>query len=185
MTAIEINKLAGAVLVAGLLFMGINVGVDEFLHEEAVEVTVYPVPTVEEKAAAEEPAMAATEETATEAVSELAGLLAAADPEKGAKVARKCTACHTTSSGGRNKVGPNLWGMVGAAIASKEGFSYSTAMAGLGGEWGYDELFAFLAKPKDFAPGTKMTFAGVKNPADRADLLSFLRTLSDDPPPLP
>lgn len=193
MTAIEINKLIAAALVAGLLFMGINVAVDELLHEETVEVTVYPIPTVEVEATAEEPAMAATKETAAEAaseeppaqpVSQIAGLLAVADPENGAKVARKCIACHSIDSGGRNKVGPNLWGMVGAAKASKKGFTYSAAMAGLGGEWGYEELDAFLAKPKDFAPGTKMSFAGIKDPADRADLLAFLRSLNDDPPPL-
>lgn len=194
MSAIEINKLVGAVLVAGLIFMGINVGVDEIFHEEATEVTVFPVPAAEKKAAAEEQAMAATEETAAATTPEaapaqpelkLAGLLAAADPENGAKIVRKCTSCHSFDRGGRNKVGPNLWGIVGATKASKEGFHYSDAIAGLGGEWGYDELFAFLARPKDFAPGTKMTFAGVKDPADRADLLAFLRTLSDDPPPLP
>ncbi len=198
MSAIEINKLVAAVLVAGLLFMVVNVGVDEILHEDAVEVTVYPVPTVEKKAVAQEPteptepaaaeepaAPAAAEQPSAQPGSELAGLLAAADPAKGAKVARKCKACHDFSRGGRNKVGPPLWGMVGAPVASSEGFTYSTAFSGLDGVWGYDELFAFLAKPKSYVPGTKMAFAGVKEPGDLADLLAFLRTLGDQPPPLP
>ena len=86
---------------------------------------------------------------------------------------------------GPNKVGPNLWGIVGDKIAARGGFNYSSALEGLGGEWGYDELDAFLTKPKTFAPGTKMTFAGLKKPADRANILAFLRMLSESPVPLP
>ncbi len=181
MSTMEINNLAAAVLVAGLVFMAINVGVDEAFHEQGVENTVDPVPAREETVAAA-PGVAA-QEAAPE--TPLAVLLAQADPAKGEKVAKKCKSCHDMTSDGRNKVGPNLWGVVGADKAARPGFAYSEALAGLGGAWGYEQLDAFLGKPKAYAPGTKMAFAGVKKPAARANLIAYLRTLSENPPPLP
>jgi len=100
-------------------------------------------------------------------------------------VFKKCKACHTADQGGPNRVGPNLWNVVGGPKAHAEDFSYSDAITGLGGEWTYADLDAYLTKPKDFAPGTKMTFAGLKKPKDRAAVISYLRTLSDSPKPLP
>ena len=149
-----------------------------------------PKPAAETKAGeTAEPVVAAvTPETAAEKaepVSPLAALLARADPERGKKVAKKCVACHTVNRGGKKKLGPNLWGVVGAKQAASEGFKYSRAFAGLDGAWGYAELDAFLASPKTYAPGTKMGFPGVKKPADRADLIAYLRTLADTSPPLP
>ncbi len=186
MSAMEINKLVGAVLTAGLILMVINVGVDEALQEKPLEKAVYPVPGAE--SAAEDGSAAERGSATAEAASgprSLAALLAVADIDDGKKVARKCVACHDVSQGGRNKIGPNLWGVVGAGKAAREGFAYSGALAGLGGAWGYDDLDAFLAKPREFARGTKMAFAGVKSPADRADLIAYLRGLSESPPPLP
>ncbi len=140
----------------------------------------------EEPAAAgsqEEPsAEASTDSAADEAVA----MLASADADAGQKVAKKCGACHSFDQGGPNKVGPNLWNVVERPIASVEGFGYSDDLKGLSGEsWTFEHLSAFIAKPKDFAPGTKMTFAGVKKPEDRANLLGYLRSLSDSPAPLP
>jgi cytochrome c len=115
----------------------------------------------------------------------LSALLAAADPAAGEKVFKKCKACHTTEQGGKNRVGPNLWNVVGGPKAHAEGFAYSDAVSGLGGEWTYEDLDAYLTKPTDFAPGTKMSFGGLKKPEDRASVISYLRTLSDSPKPLP
>ncbi len=188
MSAMEINKLIAAVLTAVLIFVIIDVAVDVAFPERVAEKTVVPVPAAETEAtAAAEPAAAIeVEEPATsEPVAALAALLARADPDRGKKVAKKCAACHTVSQGGAKRVGPNLWGVVGASKAAREGFRYSGAIAGLGGAWGYAELDAFLASPKTYAPGTKMAFAGVKKPADRADLIAYLRTLADNPAPLP
>ncbi len=112
-------------------------------------------------------------------------LLAEADAEKGARVAKKCVSCHTFDNGGKNKVGPNLWALMTRTRGQHEGFSYSSAMADLGGTWSYEDLDAFIAKPKDFLSGTKMAFAGIKKATDRADLLAYMRTLHDSPPPLP
>ena len=113
-------------------------------------------------------------------------LLASADPAAGEKVFGKCKACHNTEKGGANQVGPNLWGVVGRPIAQHEGFSYSQALSShAGGTWTYDELNSYLTSPKAWAPGTKMTFAGLSKPEERANVIAYLRTRSDSPPPLP
>ena len=112
-------------------------------------------------------------------------LLASADAGDGRKIFRKCKACHTADKGGRHKVGPNLWDVVGRAKAGAGGYRFSGVLAGLGGTWTFADLDAFLAKPKAFAPGTRMTFAGVRKAADRAALIAYLRSLSDSPKPLP
>jgi cytochrome c len=170
-----------------------------------------PLPTPEEVQAAEASAEGTAEESAEsaadaaadaagEANDEAAGtvqeaaaggaglgpLLAAADPEAGAKVARKCAACHSFEQGGPNKIGPNLYGVIGGPVAHRDDYSYSQALQDKAGEtWSYANLDAYLESPKDFAPGNKMTFAGLKKPEDRAALLAYLRTFSDNPPPLP
>ena len=96
--------------------------------------------------------------------------------EKGAKVFKKCAACHNKAKGAKHKIGPNLWAVVNAARAGQAGFSYSSALKGKTGTWSYEDLNAFLAKPKAFAPGTKMAFGGLKKASDRANLIKYLRT---------
>jgi cytochrome c len=117
--------------------------------------------------------------------SSILGLIAGADTAAGQKVIKKCTTCHDLAKNGPDKVGPNLWGIVDSQMAARQGYKYSDAFAGLGGQWGYDELDAFLTKPKVFAPGTKMSFGGLKKPVDRANIIAFLRMLSDNPAALP
>ncbi len=171
-------------------------------HPGEIEKAAYPLIAVEEAATEEAtPEEQPTETAAAEpeapvetvvttepeapAGGGIAALLAAADAEAGAKLSKKCAACHSFDKGGKKKVGPNLWDIVGKAIAGGEGYKYSGALSGLGGEWTYDNLDAFLTKPKDFAAGTKMSFAGLKKAEDRANLIAFLRGRSDDPKPLP
>ncbi len=135
----------------------------------------------EEHAAA--PAAAPAEDAAP---ADIKTLMASADPAAGQKVFNKCKACHTADKGGRNGVGPNLYNVVGGPRAHMEGFPYSSAMAEHHSQtWTYDDLFVFLESPKDFVPGTKMTFAGLKNPEDRANVIAYLRSQSDQPVPLP
>lgn len=115
-------------------------------------------------------------------------LLASANLEEGQKVARKCLQCHTFEKGGKNKVGPNLWNIVDASYGHVGDFSYSKALNDLkekGEKWGYESLNKFLKKPKAFINGTKMAFVGLKKPEDRANLIAYLRSLSDAPAPLP
>jgi cytochrome c2 len=156
--------------------------------EPAEETAPAAVPTpVETAAVAEEPA-AETAAPAAEADGAANGallqLVAAADPTAGQTVARKCTACHSFEQGGPNKVGPNLWGVVGRPVGAHEGFKYSDAMAGHGGNWTLESLDHYVENPKAYIPGNKMAFAGVKKPEDRAALLAYLRSLSDNPVPL-
>jgi cytochrome c len=143
-------------------------------------------PAATETAPAEPAAADATQTAAAPAGGDLAALLAAADPAQGQTVAKKCAACHNFEKGGPNKVGPNLWDIVGAKHAHKDDYSYSKAMSDMADkEWSYAELDAFLAAPKTYVPGTKMTFVGIKKPEDRAALIAYLRSLSDSPKPLP
>ncbi|NNG05217.1 MAG: c-type cytochrome [Inquilinus sp.] len=135
-------------------------------------------------AAATPPAAEATAPAAA-AASDVATLLASADPTAGQRVSRACGACHTFDQGGANRIGPNLWNVVNRDIAGIEGFRYSGTLAGLDGAWTYDSLDSFLAAPKQWAPGTSMSFAGIRKAEDRASLIAWLRSLSDDPAPLP
>jgi cytochrome c len=113
--------------------------------------------------------------------------IAAADPAEGQKIARVCVTCHSFEAGGPNKVGPNLYGIIGAAFGHIDNYNYSTAFKdahAAGRVWTYEELAAYIANPKAFLPGNKMTFAGLKKAEDRAAVLAYLRTLSDNPPAL-
>lgn len=118
-------------------------------------------------------------------IEDIKPLLASAPVDQGETLFKKCTACHTGEKGGANKVGPNLWNVIGGPKAHSEAFSYSNALKEKGGEWSYDDLNHFIASPKAFAPGTKMTFAGFKKAEERAALIAYLRTLADSPAPLP
>lgn len=117
----------------------------------------------------------------TPAFANIEEALATANPENGERVFKKCAACHTTEKDGKNRVGPNLYGIVGAEVAAIEGFKYSSALMEFGGEWTAERLDAFLAAPRQAVKGTKMSFAGLKDLEDRADVIAYLNTMSDEP----
>lgn len=125
---------------------------------------------------------AAVEEVVEESITVL---LASASTDAGAKAFRRCAACHTLEEGGANKVGPNLWGVVGAEKGVHAGYSYSEALLAIGGTWSYENLDAFLKSPRAYAPGNKMTFNGLRKASDRANIILYLREYSSNPPPLP
>jgi cytochrome c len=112
-------------------------------------------------------------------------LLQTASVEKGEAAAKKCGACHTFEKGGPNRVGPNLYGIVGDKKGEGRGFNFSAAMKAKGGTWTYDDLNQFITNPKGFVPGTAMGFAGIQKDSERADVIDYLHTLADTPVPLP
>lgn len=113
----------------------------------------------------------------------IATLLPTADVAKGAQVFAKCASCHSVDNGGANGIGPNLWGTLGEEIGhGKAGYSFSDALAGKGGKWDFENMNAWLASPKAFAPGTKMSFAGLSKPEDRANVIAYLNSLGSNLP---
>jgi cytochrome c len=182
MDSFEVNKIAGAVLGVLLFAMGLNVLSGELFRPRKAGELGYalPEPAPQASAGAGAPQQAA-------APSEpLPVLLAKADPTKGQTAARKCLSCHSLEKGGPNKVGPNLYGVIGRPVASHAGFNYSAALKGKGGEWSFEQVDQFVHSPKGYAPGTTMgSFPGVPSGNERADILAYLRTLSDSPAPLP
>ncbi|MEM8840182.1 MAG: cytochrome c family protein, partial [Pseudomonadota bacterium] len=155
--------------------------------EAPAETQVAAAPADAEQPAAEESAKAPAEtEVAAAPASgggEYAELIAAADVDKGKKAFKKCRACHKLEAGAK-AVGPSLHDIVGRQVAAVDGFSYSDAMAAHGGSWTVDELMHFLEKPKAYIKGTKMSFAGVKKPQQRMDIIAYLNSVSDNPQPL-
>jgi cytochrome c len=169
------NTIAGWVLFAGIVALGSSIVAGEIFHSERPEKMGYPI----EGVAQEGDAGGAAAELPIEAY------LAKADPAKGADVFKKCAACHNAEKGGPNQLGPNLWGVLGEPIGQGKGFAFSDVLAKKGGTWNWDNLAQWLTSPKAFAPGTKMTFAGLGNPQDRANVIAFLNQHSDAPKPLP
>ena len=175
--SLETNKTLAALLTAGIIASGSGVISRILYHPSMPEENAYVIEVAEVETGDGEAAE-------TEAVP-LPVRLAEASPEEGEAVARKCAACHSFEPGGEIKIGPPLWDVGGRDIASVEGFAYSDALLAKEGEWTFENLDHFVENPKGWAPGTKMAFAGVKDPEDRADLLVYLRTLADEPVPLP
>jgi cytochrome c len=177
MDGFEVNKILGAILGTALLVMALRNFGDAFFKKEPLEKNAYPVAVA---ASASGPGGTAP------AALDIPKLLAEARPQHGEQISEKCLACHTIAKGAPNATGPNLWGVVGGPTAHLgDAFPYSSAMKKFGGTWTYDRLFAFLENPQGYISGTKMTFAGLSKPTDRADIIAYLRTQSDNPPPLP
>lgn len=176
MDTMQVNKVFAAVLVSGIAFftagrIGVILVPSNNLAK-SVLVFQSEAPKLAEVAAAPRP---------------IAVLLASANAETGAGgfKAAGCVACHSVNEGGKAGVGPNLWGVVGAKQAAHEGYVYSAALTGKGGNWTFDNLNTWLIKPAAYAPGTKMTYAGLPDDKKRADIIAYLRTLSTSPVPLP
>ncbi len=177
--SMEWNKIFGAVLLAGLVAMLAGFAAEVLVHPKSLEKPAYVVAMPD--GAAQAPKAGA----APSGPAEIGPLLAKADADAGKAATKACAACHSFDKGGAAKVGPNLYGIVGAAHGHMEGFAYSDAIKGKAGPWNYDELNHFLYDPKGYAPGTKMSFAGVKKDQERANIIAYLRSLSDNPAPLP
>ena len=181
MNVFELTKISGAILGTALVAMVISMIGDILVPEEEAHPAAFAVhgPTEEEAEGA------ADVQTATAEPQDIGSLLAAATLEAGAKEFKKCKACHTIENGGPNKIGPNLWNVVGRPKGTSAEFKYSKAMSEAGGNWSYEDLDGYLRKPKEFLPGNKMNFAGIRKSDKRANLILYLRSLSDSPAPFP
>ena len=178
MDSLEINKIVACILVVALVVIGLS-NLTEILYEvEKPEVAHYIIEGIDDEPATIDTAVSEEVEEIPIQI-----LLASASVDKGAKVFKKCSNCHVPNEGGANKIGPALWNIVNKDIGGAD-FAYSNAMSSYGGKWSYNELNGFLKNPKKYMEGTKMSFAGLKKETDRANVILYLRTLSNNPAPI-
>ena len=174
------NKIIVSIIFAIILVVGINKITDSIFYVEKPEKSAYQVASVT--------TTASTTSTETNSTSSESGnimaLFASTSAAEGAKVFKKCSACHSIAEGGANKIGPALWGVLGRPAGSVPGYKYSKAMAAYGKNWSFEEMNGFLIKPKGWIKGTKMSFAGLRSAKDRASVILYLNSFSDNPLPL-
>ncbi|WP_333023326.1 c-type cytochrome [Wolbachia endosymbiont of Pentidionis agamae] len=176
MNGFELNKIAASILLSSLIIMIISTIVDVLYKPQ--EYTRHGENHIV--------STAASEQKLEQVVLDISALMENANLDKGKSAAKKCIACHTFDKGGQNKVGPNLWNIVDNKKAHLgNSFNYSKPMLEKGGNWGYEELFAFLKNPKSYIKGTRMAFAGISKPQEIADLIAYLRSNSENPAPIP
>jgi cytochrome c len=166
---LENNKIFAAVLVAGIIAMLSGFVANKFIPDQELEEDAFPIEV------ADAPVKGAP---VVEAVAEpIADLIAMADVARGQKLSKACAACHSFDNGGPNKIGPNLWNTYNNKKGHIASFGYSDALLAKGGVWDVENLNAFLWKPKKYIPGTKMNYAGMRKPEDRAAIVKYIQTL--------
>jgi len=171
------NKIIVSIVFAVILIIGINKIADSIYYVEKPEKSAYQVASVTTVAST----------TSTETSSEtgnIMALFASTSAAEGAKVFKKCAACHSIAEGGKNKIGPALWGVLGRQAGSLPDYKYSKAMAAYGKKWSFEEMNGFLIKPKDWIKGTKMTYAGLKSEKERAAVILYMNENTNSPLPI-
>jgi cytochrome c len=177
MNAFEINKIIAAVILAILLFFGVGKLTDFIFYVEKPKKPAYTVETPAVKVA--------STQTASSGNTDVEKLLSLGTVKHGEKVFKKCIACHTIAKGGKNKIGPAIFGVLGKKSGSVSNYKYSKALLAHGKTWGFEEINAFLTKPQVYIKGTKMAFGGISNEKDRASVILFMNSESDNPLPTP
>ena len=176
MDSFEINKIVAAVLVVFLVVFGIGKISDIVFHVEKPNSSAYKV---------EISTLSATQASNTDQAVDISALLAMGDVDRGQNVFKKCSACHSVKKGGKNKIGPALYSVLGRDVATLTDYKYSKAFLAFGKTWTFEEMNSFLTKPQSYIKGTKMAFAGLKKEKDRASIILFMNQNSDNPLPLP
>ncbi|WP_440931774.1 c-type cytochrome [Candidatus Pelagibacter sp.] len=179
MDSFELNKIIAAVLLVALLIIGIGKVSNVIFHVEKPKTPGYAV-EVEQVSTS---SISTTE--AVEKVIDIAALMALGDVTSGEKIFKKCAACHSINKGGKHKIGPALYNVVGRKVGGVEDYKYSKALAAYEKDWTFEELNGFLIKPAKHIKGTKMAYAGLRKEADRASVIKYLNANSDNPLPLP
>jgi len=174
------NKIIVSIVFAVILIVGINKIADSIYYVEKPEKSAYQIESVTTVAST------TTSETKSEnsGTGNIMALFASASAAEGAKIFSKCKACHSIAKGGGNKIGPALWGVLGRKAGSLSDYKYSKAMIAYGKPWSFEEMDGFLAKPKEWIKGTKMSYAGLKSAKDRASLILYMNENTDSPLPL-
>ena len=174
------NKIIVSIVLALVLILGINKITDVIFYVEKPEKSAYQV-------ASDTTVTSTTSDEASSASSEsgnIMALFASTNAAEGAKIFKKCAACHSITEGGANKIGPALWGVLGKPAGSVPSYKYSKAMASHGKNWSFEEMNGFLIKPKDWIKGTKMSFVGLKNVKERAAVILYMNENTNSPLPL-
>ena len=170
------NKIIVSIILVVILVLGINKITDVIFYVEKPEKSAYQVDSVT--------TVASTTTTESSDTQNIMALFASTNAEEGAKVFKKCAACHSISKGGANKIGPALWGVIGRKAGSIKDYKYSKALVAYGKVWSFDEMNGFLIKPKEWVKGTKMSFAGLKDAKQRAAVILYMNENSDNPLPI-
>lgn len=176
MDSFEINKIIAAVLVVFLVVFGIGKISDVVFHVEKPNTSAYKV---------EFSTASSSQDSNTGEVVDIAALLAMGDLDHAKKVWKKCSACHSIKKGGKNKIGPALYGVLGRNVAALDDYKYSKAFLAYGKSWTFEEMNGFLKKPQSYIKGTKMAFAGLRAEKDIASIILLMNQNSDNPLPLP
>ena len=179
MDSFELNKIIAAILMVALLVIGLGKIADGVFHVEKPKDPGYQVEVVSQ--------VSSETSLATEMVEkiDIAAVMALGDITSGEKIFKKCAACHSINKGGKNKIGPALYNVVGRAVGGVDDYKYSKALASYGKEWTFEELNGFLTKPSSYLKGTKMSYAGLRKEKDRASVIKYLNQNSDSPKLLP
>ena len=182
MDSFEINKIIAAVLLTALIVIGIGKFTDILFHVEKPKNSAYKVDGLESAVSSSDSEVKDEKEMVKVDIGQL---LAMGDLAHGQKVFKKCSACHMIASDGKNMIGPNLWSVIGRQAGSVADYKYSKAMVAYGKNWTFEEMNAYLIKPQAYIKGTKMAFAGLRKEKDRASVILYMNSKSNNPKPLP
>ena len=179
MDSFELNKIIAAILMVALLVIGLGKVADGVFHVKKPKNPGYKVEVESQLTSGTSQAAKVVEKI------DIAAIMTLGDVASGEKIFKKCAACHSINKGGKNKIGPALYGVVGRAVGGVNDYKYSKTLASYGKEWSFEELNGFLQKPASYLKGTKMSYAGLRKEKDRASIIKYLNQNSDSPLLLP